>query len=46
MGAAFVYMYFVGLGTSLGVLTTVFIGYKGYKRIDNKKARKKAVGGF
>lgn len=39
---AFVYMYFVGLGTTLGVATVVFIGFKYYQKTKtktNKKAR-------
>lgn len=46
MGAAFVYMYFVGLGTSLGVLTSVFVAYKYYNKSKNKKAVQKQVKGF
>lgn len=41
MAEAFIYMYVVGLGASLGVLTTMGIGYKFYHRGNKKEKQKK-----
>lgn len=43
MSDAFMYMYVVGLGCSLGVLTTVGIGYFIYNRSKRKKTKNKAI---
>jgi len=43
MGAAFVYMYFVGFGASLGVLSSVGIGWKIYNRSKNKTVKRKGA---
>ncbi|GAA0471895.1 hypothetical protein [Alkalibacillus silvisoli] len=41
---AFIYMYVVGLGTSLGIGTVVWLGYKYHQRTNNKKSKgRKAV---
>lgn len=36
MGDAFIYMYCVSLGTSLGVLTAAIIGFRYYMRYTRK----------
>lgn len=40
---AFVYMYFVGLGTSLGIGTVVWIGWKVIQRQKNKSLKRKGA---
>lgn len=43
---AFIYMYFVGAGTSLGVASIVFLSYKVWQRMNNKttiRKRRKGV---
>lgn len=40
MGDAFLYMYFVSLGTSLGVLTAAWLGFKYYVRYKRKRGVK------
>ena len=37
MGDAFIYMYCVSLGTSLGVLTAAIIGFRYYMRFKRKQ---------
>lgn len=37
---AMFYMFFVALSASMGVLTTVWVGYKLYKRNDTKTERR------
>lgn len=41
MAEAFIYMYFVGLGLSLGVGTTTFIGWRIVKRSNKKEMMKR-----
>ncbi|MFP3674964.1 hypothetical protein SB724_19195 [Bacillus sp. SIMBA_031] len=41
MADAFIYMYFLCLGGSLGILTTAAIGYKLFQRSKNKQQRKR-----
>lgn len=41
---AFIYMYFVGLGTAFGVATVVWIGWKVVRRSNNKASRVKKRG--
>lgn len=43
---AFFYMYFVGAGTSAGVGTIVFIGWKVVQRSNKKQATNKRKGAF
>ncbi|WP_176474123.1 hypothetical protein [Niallia circulans] len=43
MVEAFVYMYFVGLGTSLGIATVVWIGWKVYNREKSKNNKRKGA---
>lgn len=40
---AFIYMYFVGLGTALGVGTVVFIGWKFLQRSNKKNIKRKGA---
>lgn len=40
---AFIYMYFVGLGTALGVGTVAFMGWKVVQRSNNKKVKRKGA---
>lgn len=39
MADVFIYMYFVGLGISLGIGTTVFIGWRILKRSNRKEMK-------
>lgn len=39
--AAFIYMYFVGAGTALGVASVVLLSWKVYTRSKNKSLKKK-----
>lgn len=41
MGSAFIYMYFVGLGCSLGVATTALLGYLYVRRTQRKQQMRK-----
>lgn len=41
MSEAFLYMFVVGLGCSLGVATTVLISYLTFKRMNKEKKVKK-----
>lgn len=41
---AFIYMYFVGAGTALGVATVVLISYKVWQRMNNKVNKKRRKG--
>lgn len=43
MAEAFIYMFVVGMGASLGVASTVLISYKVWQKM-NKKSLKKAKG--
>ncbi|MFP7202629.1 hypothetical protein SFC08_16790 [Lysinibacillus halotolerans] len=43
MVEAFIYMYFVGLGTALGVGTVAFMGWKVVQRSNNKKVKRKGA---
>lgn len=40
---AFIYMYFVGAGTALGVATVALLSWKVYQRM-NRKSKKKNKG--
>lgn len=40
---AFIYMYFVGLGTALGVASVVFIGWKVVQRSNKKQIKRKGA---
>lgn len=41
---AFIYMYFIGSGTALGVATVVFISWKVVQRSKNKQKKTKKRG--
>ncbi|WP_458414528.1 hypothetical protein ACNQFZ_06585 [Schinkia sp. CFF1] len=41
MADVFIYMFFVGLGLSVGIGTTTFIGWKIVKRSNKKEAAKR-----
>ena len=43
MVEAFIYMYFVGLGTALGVGTVAFMGWKVVQKSNNKKMKRKGA---
>ena len=43
MAEAFIYMYFVCFGGSLGVATVVFISWKVYSRSKNKRPKQRKV---
>lgn len=43
MVEAFVYMYFVGFGTSLGIATVAWIGWKVFNRQKSKTNKRKGV---
>ena len=43
MADAFLYMYVVGAGTSLGVATVIFGGWKVYQRSNRKPAARKGA---
>lgn len=38
---AFIYMYFVGAGTSLGIASIVLLSYKVFQRMKNKDSKKR-----
>lgn len=42
---AFIYMYFVGAGTALGVASVAFVGWKVVQRSNNKKTKGRALNG-
>ncbi|MCK6259399.1 hypothetical protein LCY76_22770 [Fictibacillus sp. KIGAM418] len=43
---AFVYMYFVGAGVSLGVASVVLLSFKVYQRMKNKPTKKRKGAAF
>lgn len=43
---AFMYMYFVGAGTALGVASVAFLGWKVVQRSNRKKTKRGASNGF
>lgn len=43
MGEAFIYMFFVGAGTSAGVAVVAFLSWKVFQRSQNKPTKRKVV---
>lgn len=43
MGEAFIYMFFVGSGTALGVAVVAFLAWKVVQRSNKKKAKRKGA---
>lgn len=46
MVEAFIYMFFVGSGTTLGAASVGLLTFKVYKRMENKTAKRTRKGAF